>query len=132
PEAVLRRGQRTDRTDLDGVAGEVRLERLARGRGRRGRLQVRGLRRADLLLCAALQQVDERVTGDLLGEPGAALAQHAAFAVEQDLRGDPQRLGERALAVDEPGVGPAVCHRLVLQRALAALVADRAVQRVVD
>ena len=29
-------------------------------------------------------------------------------------------------------LGPAVAHRLVLQRALAALVADRAVERVVD
>ena len=43
-----------------------------------------------------------------------------------------ERLGERPLLVDEPGVGAARAHRLVLQRALAALVADRAVQRVVD
>jgi hypothetical protein len=42
------------------------------------------------------------------------------------------RLGERALGLDEPATRRARAHRLVLQRALAALVADRAVQRVVD
>ncbi len=87
---------------------------------------------ADLLLRAALEQVDERVAGDLVGEPGAALAQHAPLAVEQHAGGDRDRLGEGPLDVVETAVGPAVAHRLVLQRALAALVADRAVQRVVD
>ena len=86
----------------------------------------------DLLLRAALQQVDERVAGDLLGEPGAALAQHAALAVQQHLRGDRRSAWERPLrSTNRESVRP-VAHRLVLQRALAALVADRAVQRVVD
>ena len=58
--------------------------------------------------------------------------EHAALAVEQDLRGDVDRLGERALHAVEAGLAAAVAHRLVLQRALAALVADRAVERVVD
>jgi hypothetical protein len=118
-EPVRRAGERADRADLDRVAGEVGLERLV-------------LRHADLLLRAALEQVDERVAGDLLREPGAALAEHAALAVQKDLRGDRQRLGERPLLVDEPGVRAAGAHRLVLQRAFATLVADRAVQRVVD
>ena len=48
-------------------------------------------------------------------------------------RGDVDRLGEGALDVLEPGLrARPLRHRLVLQRALAALVADRAVQRVVD
>ena len=46
--------------------------------------------------------------------------------------GDGDRLREGALDVLEAGLGAAVGHRLVLQRAFAALVADRAVQRVVD
>ena len=41
-------------------------------------------------------------------------------------------LGKVRLTSVEAGVRAAVAHRLVLQRALAALVADRAVQRVVD
>ena len=119
PEPVGRAGQRADRADLHGVAGEVGLERLL-------------LVDADLLQRAALEQGDERVAGDLVGEPGAARAQDAALAVQQHLGGDVDRLGERALDVLEPAARAAVGHRLVLQRALAALVADRAVQRVVD
>jgi hypothetical protein len=79
-----------------------------------------------------LEHLDEGVSGDLCGESRASSTQHAALAVEQDLRGDVDRLRVGALDVDEPGLGPAVAHRLVLQGALAALVADRAVQRVVD
>ena len=41
-------------------------------------------------------------------------------------------LGKVRLTSVEAGVGAAVGHRLVLQRAFAALVADRAVQRMVD
>ena len=83
-EAVLGAGERADRADLDRVAGEVGLERLL-------------LVDADLLQRAALDQRDERVAGDLLGEAGAARAEHAALAVEQHLRGDVDRLREGAL-----------------------------------
>ena len=41
-------------------------------------------------------------------------------------------LGKVRLRLGEAGLAAAVAHRLVLQRALAALVADRAVERVVD
>src|SRR5699024_9860365 len=81
---------------------------------------------------ASTLQVDERVTGDLVLEAGAPLAQDAPVAVEHDLGGDLHWLGERALDVDEARGGPAVAHRLVLQGALPTLVTDGAVQRVVD
>src|SRR5690606_14807845 len=129
PEPVLRAGQRAHRADLDGVAGEVGLER-----GSRAGLtadQVRGLRRPDLLLRPALHQVDERVTRDLRREPGAPLAQHAPLAVQQYLRRDRQRLRERPFAVDEPRLRSAVSHRLVLQWTLTALAADRTIQLLV-
>ncbi len=61
-------GQRPDRADLHGVAGEVRVERHPIG----GR---------DPLVRAAPEELDERVTGDLLGEPGASGAGDAPFAV---------------------------------------------------
>ena len=121
-EAVLGRGQRADRADLDRVAGEVAVVRLL-------------LVDADLLEGAALEQLDERVAGDLGGEAGAARAQHATLPVEQHLGGDVDRLGEgplEAAGLEEPGLAAAVGHGLVLQRALAALVAHRAVERVVD
>ena len=88
-EAVRRRGQRADRADLDRVAREVGLERLL-------------LVDAHLLQRAPLDQRDERVAGDLLGEAGAPGAEHAALAVEQHLRGDVDRLGEGALGLGEP------------------------------
>lgn len=70
--------------------------------------------------------------GDLLGEPGAAGALDAPLPVEQHLAGQRERLRPGPLGLGEPRLAAPVGHRLVLQRALAALVADRAVQRVVD
>ncbi len=118
-EAVRGRGERADRADLDGVAREVRLEGVA-------------LAGADLLEGAALDQLDHRVAGDLVAEAGAARAQHAPLAVQQHLGGDRHRFGEGAFAALEARLRVADLHRLVLERTLAALVADRAVQRVVD
>ena len=119
PEPVGRAGQGADRADLHGVAGEVGLERLV-------------LVDADLLQRTPLDERDERVAGDLVGEPRAAGAEHAPLPVEEHLAGDVDRLGVGPLDVLEPGRAAAVAHGLVLQWALAALVADRAVERVVD
>ncbi len=71
-EAVRRTGQRADRADLHRVAGEVALERLVLVDGH-------------LLQRAALEQLDERVAGDLVGEAGASGAEDAPLAVEQHL-----------------------------------------------
>src|SRR6185437_1987491 len=86
----------------------------------------------DLFERGTLEHFDEGVASDLLRKTGAPRAQHTAFAVEQHLRRNGDRLGVRALHVAESRFGVAVRHRLVLQRALAALVAHRAVERVVD
>src|SRR5207253_6488920 len=58
-ESVGGAGERADRADLRGVAREVGLERLV-------------LVDRHLLERAALEQLDERVAGDLRGEAGAA------------------------------------------------------------
>src|SRR4029077_664249 len=60
-EAVLRRSERTDGTDLHGVTREVRVEGLL------GEVQ-------HLHAFAAIDEVDERVARDLVGETGAAPA----------------------------------------------------------
>ena len=119
PEPVVVRGQRAHRADLDDVAGEVGRERLVLGD-------------ADLLLRTTLDQRDPRVARDLGGEAGAALADDAPLTVEQHVGREVDRLREGPLGPLEAGLTLAVGHRLVLQRALAALVAHRAVQRVVD
>src|SRR5919107_1228192 len=74
----------------------------------------------------------KRVAGDLVGEAGAAGAEHAALPVQQHRLGDLDRLLVAPLGLDEPRLPGPVGHGLVLERALAALVAHRAVERVVD
>ena len=118
PEPVRRSGERAHRADLHGVAGEVGVERVTVGG-------------ADHLVRPALDELDRRLAGDLLRKPRAAGTGNAALTVQQHLRGDRDRLVERPLLLREPGLALAGGHGLVLQRALTALVAHRAVQRVV-
>ncbi len=117
-EAVGRRGERADRADLHGVAAEVGGEGLG-GEGR------------DLDGLAAPGEVDLCLAGHLGGEAGAAGALNAALTVEQHQVRDGDRLLEVALLLNEARLARAVGQRLVLQRALATLVAHRAVERVV-
>ena len=86
----------------------------------------------DLGLTSPVHEVDEPVTGHLVGEPGAPVTENAAFAVQVDVVIHGDGLLEVALLLDEAALSGAEGHGLVLQRALAALVADRTVQRVVD
>ena len=119
PEAVRARGERADGADLHGVAGEVGGERLV---GVGDHLRVR----------APLAEVDQRIAGDLGREAGAAAALDAALPVEQHEVADRHRLLEVPLLLDEARLAGTERERLVLQRALAAAVAHRAVERVVD
>ena len=111
--------QRAHRADLDGVPAERRPEVLA-GRDR------------DLLGRAAREQLDEPVAADLVAEPRAPRAQDAALAVEVHQRRQRTRLRVDALGLHVPALARPERERLVLQRALAAPVADRAVERVVQ
>ena len=113
-------GERADRADLHGVAAEVRGERLVREgvdlrSGRRGPWKW------------------------ISGSPATSLAKRVQRShrmqrsrSRQHEVADRDRLLEVALLLDEAALARAVGQRLVLQRALAALVADRAVERVVD
>src|SRR6185436_1322963 len=118
-EAVLGRGQRSDGAQLDHVARETTAIGLLLERGDHGGR-------------AALARDQLLVLRDVLGEAGAAVAEDAALAVERDQRRDRQRLVERALREAHAGRARAPAKREVLQRALTALVAVRAVERVVQ
>ncbi len=87
-EPVLPRGERAHRADLHGVAGEVRVERLL------GEVQ-------HLHVVAAVDEVDQRITGDLLGKPRAPAALDATLAVEEHEVAELDRLLEVALLLDE-------------------------------
>ena len=106
-------------------------------------IQDRGIEGADLLThevvvfgrrgaTASSLKVQEHVARNFLSEAHAALAQNAALAVEQNLRGELQRLAIGALCVNEARALAAFAHCLVLQGAFAALVADWAIKRMVD
>src|SRR5207249_8980507 len=118
-EAVLRRQERADRAELGHVAGErARVGHVLEGRDHRQRAAVGG---------------DElAVLRDALAEARAAVTEDAALAVERDGGRDRDRLLEGELFEAHPRVAGPVAEGEVLQRALAALVADRAVERMVD
>src|SRR2546425_299164 len=118
-EPVGAGGERADGTDLHGVPREVRRERFV-GIG------------DDLGELAAAAEIDERVAGDLGREARAAPALDAALAVKEHEVADRDRLLEVALLLDIPRLPGPERQRLILQRALAAAVADRAVERMVD
>ena len=136
-------------TLVDRADDRVRAERGRQGRGRgllglrveeveRGRVETADLLAHEVVVlrgggaAASALQVHEHVARDFLAETHAALAQDATLTIQQDLRGQAQRLLEGALGVREAGLAAPLRQRLVLQGALAALVTDRAVQRVVD
>ncbi len=118
-EAVGGRRERADGAQLDDVAGERRDVRMA-------------VERRHVGVRAALGEDQLVVLGDLLREAHAAVAEDAALAVDRDQRRQLERLAEVALGLDEARRAGAPAVGDVLQRALAALVADRAVERVVD
>src|SRR5690348_9164639 len=86
----------------------------------------------DVGVRAALLEDQLVVLGDLLAEAHAAVAEDAALAVDGHERAEGQWLLEVALGLDEARAPAAPAERDVLQGALAALVADRAVERMVD
>jgi hypothetical protein len=118
-EPVLRRRERAHRTELDHVSGERRTVGLV-------------LERGDDRLRSSLAGDELTVLGDVGREARAAVAEDAAFAVEGDRRRDRDRLLEGPLREGVTRHRRAPAERQVLERALAAFVADRAVERMVD
>ena len=111
--------QRPDRADLHRVAAERRTEVLP-GRDR------------DPFARSPRIELEEAVARDLVAEPGTTRAQHTPLPIEGDERRQRDRLLEDALGFPEPAVPRSVRERLVLERALAAAIADRTVERVVQ
>ena len=120
-EAELARGERAGGADV----GDARRHPVVERRSRK---------HADLGGRAALEEPQLTGAADLGGEADAARAVDAAVHVLHDVRADRRavhaRIGALELAVARGHA--AVVERVVLQRALAGLVADRAVQRMVD
>ena len=118
-EAEVRARQRTDGADVDRVERVVVLELLARVAGERA-------------VASAVGEAEDVVLRDILGEAHAAGAEDAALVVQRHPRPELRALRLHVLLLDEPRVAAAVARRLLLELAFARLVADRAVERVVD
>ncbi len=122
PEALLVEEvlveQGADGAEIDDVAGEGVVAGLA-GED------------VDLGVAAASHHLELAGVGDLAGEPDAPRAHDAAVLVELDGVGD-ILAGVDGPLLDEAVDRLAVLVAVVLQAALAGLVADGAVERVVD
>ena len=81
---------------------------------------------------AALGEAEDGIARDLVHETDAARAHDAALVVEPDARADIDVFRLFHLHVHEARDAAAEADGLLLETALAGLVADRAVQRVVD
>src|SRR5438309_150940 len=89
--------------------------------------RIASRRDADFAVVRPLEYNEARVARDLLLEARAAQAHDAPLAIEDDALREGIPLGEVALLLTEPARAEAPGEGDVLQGALAALVADRAV-----
>ena len=117
-EGVRLRGERADRAEIDDIAGEVRVHAA---------FEIGG----DLHVLAAADGAKLLDAPHFGHEADAARAVDAAVHVGVD-QGAEIFLLHRALIVLEAAGVEAIGHGLVLQIAFAALVADRAIERVID
>ncbi len=118
-EAVGPAGQGAHRAQLDDVSGE------------RGAVRV-PVEGTDERVGAALGEDQLPVLGDLLREADAAVAEDAPLAVDRDQGGERERFLEVAFGLHDAGQALPPAEGDVLQRALPPLVADGAVERMVD
>ena len=117
-EGVRPRCQRADRAQVDDIGAH-----LVGG----GFFEIGG----DLHVLAAIERADFVDARHFLGEAHAAGAMDAAGHLRLDQRTH-VFLGDGALVLVIAAGAPAIGHGLILQIALAALIADRAIERVVD
>jgi len=118
-EAEILAGERADGADIDGVERVIIVEPLARMDGEGG-------------VTAAVDEAEDVVVDHFLGETDAARAHDAAFVVEDDAFADVDALRLLHLFVGEAAALVAILDRVFLKLAFAGLIADGAVERVVD
>ena len=112
-------GQCADRANVGGIERVVRIQQAAGMDGERG-------------VGAALGEAKHRIAGHLVHEADAAAAHDAALVVEPDARADIDVFRLFHLHIHEARNAAAVFDRVFLEAAFAGLVADRAIERVVD
>ena len=115
--AIRAAGQRADRADVDAHAALVAFEMIV-------------MVRRDLVPDAAVDDPQRADSHALVADPHAAEAQDAARRIVEDHR-RPLLLGDVQLGLLIAALAGAVAEHHVLQLALAALVAHRAIERMI-
>src|SRR5205085_2806415 len=123
PDALLVQevlaAQGPDRAQIDDIAGQLVVHRLA-GED------------VDLFAVAAVGDHQFAAAADFAREADAARTHDAAVAEQCDVLADVRLVGRQVFGIDHPASGAAEAVAVVLQLALAGLVAHRAVERVIE
>ena len=118
-ETKIRRSQRADRADVDRVERVIILQPLARMGGEGG-------------VAPAIDEPEDVVLRDFLGKTNAARAEDAALVIERDARAELHVLRLLHFVLKKTRILPAILDAEFLEPAFARLVADRAIERVID
>ena len=120
PEAEVLLGQRPHRTNIDRIASVLVVDRFARPM-------------IDLVVIATAENRQLAGAGNFIEEPRTACAQDAALLVQHHIRADIDRLALLILLAELKARRlSVVIHVVVLQLALAGLIAHRTIDRMID
>src|SRR5262249_41852214 len=118
-EAKIFRGQGPNRTDIDRVQRIIIVKRFARVMRER-------------VVTATIYEAQRIVAYYIFREADAARTKNAALNIQNNARTKVDLLGFVDLRFDKSALGLSIIDRVLLQFAFARLVADRAIQRMVN
>src|ERR1051325_5660606 len=118
-ETEIGRGQRTDGANVDRVQRVIVFERPIGMRGEDG-------------VTAAIDKPEYVVVHNFLAKADTPRTQNAALVIERDARPELHGLRFLHFVFEEPRTSRAVLNAEFLQLAFARLIADRAVERMID
>src|SRR5205814_6526039 len=118
-EAEIGRSQRADRTNVDSVERIIIFQPLARMRGQHA-------------MAPAIDKTEDIIVRDLLAKPNAARTKNAAFVIQRDARSELDVFRLLHFVFEKARRSVAVLDAEFLEPAFARLIADRAIERMID
>src|SRR5205085_222782 len=118
-ETEIGRSERADRADINRVERIIIFQTLARMRGQHG-------------VAAAINKSEHIVIHNLLAKTNATRTENAALIVQGHARSQLHRFRFLDLVLQEARAGRTVLDTEFLKLALAGLIADRAIERMID
>src|SRR5256714_6737900 len=111
--------ERADWTEIDRVERVIIFETSARVRGQNS-------------VTAAIDESEDVVIGNFVAKSNASRTKNAAFVIERNARSELHRLRFFNFVFEKTRTGRPVLDTEFLQLALARLVADRTIERMID